>query len=363
MRQYFEEITDTRQPWKTDHNLHEIVIMTICSVISNFDHWEDIVDFCKVKEMWFKERLGLILKNGIASHDTFQRVFQLINPKELERCFVSWVKSIAIKTKGEIVSIDGKTSCGSKSIGKSPLHMVSAWASSNQMVLGQIKTDDKSNEITAIPTLLDLLDLRGCIVTIDAMGCQKKIAERIIEQEADYVFSLKGNQETFHEDVKLYFETEDITNTKTTLNDGHGRIERRVYTLETDIEWLTQKPEWKGLRAIGRVQSFIFEKEKMTEETRYFITSLFSLDDFTKAVRSHWGIENSLHYCLDVTFKEDANRTRKDNSPENFAVVRHIALNILKVFPTTTKMSLARKRRKCQYDADFMADVILSAGL
>ena len=363
MKEYFMKIRDTRQAWKTDYNLYEIIIMTICSVISNFEHWEDIVDFCKVKETWFRERLGLELKNGIASHDTFQRVFQLINPKELERCFISWVQSIVVKTKGEIVSIDGKTSRGSKGGNKNPLHMASAWASANQMVLGQVKTEDKSNEITAIPTLLDLLDVRGCIVTIDAMGCQKKIAEKIIEQEADYVFNLKSNQESLHDDVKLYFETEKVTETKTTLDDGHGRIERRVYAIETDIEWLTQKTDWPGFRAIGRVQSFVEEKGQKKDETRYFITSLTSVDSFAKAVRSHWGIENSLHYCLDVTFKEDANRTRKDNSPENFAVIRHIAVNVLKNFPTPGKMSLARKKRKCQYDTDFMADVLLSAGL
>jgi len=201
MKEYFKGIRDWRQPWKTDHNLLEIIIMTICAVISDFEHWEDIVDFFRVKEEWFRERLGLELKNGIASHDTFQRVFQMINPKEMERCFVSWVQSIAIKTEGEIVSIDGKTLRGSRGGKRNPLHMVSAWANANQMVLGQVKTNEKSNEITAIPTLLDLLDLRGCIVTIDAMGCQKEIAEKIIKQEADYVFGLKGNQTSLHEDV------------------------------------------------------------------------------------------------------------------------------------------------------------------
>jgi predicted transposase YbfD/YdcC len=241
--------------------------------------------------------------------------------------------------------------------------MVSAWANKNQMVLGQVKTDDKSNEITAIPTLLDLLELRGCIVTIDAMGCQKDIADKIIEQSADYVFGLKGNQGNLNDDVRLYFETEDVSNTKTTYDDGHGRIERRVYSLETNIGWLWQKEEWRGLGAVGRVQSFVEEKGRIREETRYFITSLTDIESFSRAVRSHWGIENSLHYCLDMTFREDENRTRKDNSAENFAVIRHIALNILKNFQTPKRMSLARKLRKCGYDADFMADVLLSAVL
>jgi len=361
MKEYFSDIKDVRQPWKTDHNLHEIVIMTICAVISDFNHWEDIVDFCKVKEDWFRKRLGLQLDKGIASHDTFQRIFQLINPKEFERCFVEWVKSIAVKTEGEVVAIDGKTSRGSKGGSKAPIHMVSAWANANKLVLGQVKTDDKSNEITAIPTLLDLLDLKGCIITIDAMGCQKDIAKKIIEQEADYVLGLKGNQTSLNDDVRLYFETEKAPNMETTLNKGHGRFERRTYTLETNIDWLFQKPDWDGLQAIGMVKSVIEEKEKKTEEVRYFITSLTDVKKFAKAVREHWCIENSLHHCLDVTFDEDKNRTRKDNSAENFAVVRHIALNVLKNFETPQKMSLARKRRKCQYDADFMADVLIAS--
>lgn len=359
MREYFSEIKDARQSWKVEHNLHEIIIMTICAVISGLDHWEDIADFCRAKETWFKERLGLNLEKGVASHDTFSRVFQLMNPKEFERCFVEWVKSIVVKTDGEIVSIDGKTSRGSKSI-RTPIHMVSAWANKNRLVLGQVKTDDKSNEITAIPTLLDMLDLKGCIVTIDAMGCQKDIAGKIVKQDADYVFGLKGNQASLNEDVRLYFETEEVTNTTTTFDDGHGRIERRTYTLETNVDWLFQKPEWPGLQAIGMVKSVVEEKEKKTEEIRYFITSLTDVKKFGEAVRGHWGIENSLHYCLDVTFNEDKNRTRKDNSAENFAVVRHIALNVLKNFETPQKMSLARKRRKCQYDADFMADVLIA---
>ena len=361
MQEYFTTISDPRQPWKTEHKLHEIIIMTICGVISNLDHWEDIVDFCRAKEEWFKERLGLILENGIASHDTFQRIFQMIDPKEMEKSFITWVKSIADMTNGEIVSIDGKTLRRSKNGEINPIHMVSAWANQNQLVLGQLKTDAKSNEITAIPTLLELLDLKGCIVTIDAMGCQKEIAKKVIEKEADYVFGLKSNQANLHDDVSFYFENEIVSNTKTTLDKGHGRIERRVYTLETKIDWLFQKPEWAGLQAIGMVKSTVEENAKKTVETRYFITSLTDIDAFARAVRGHWGIENSLHYCLDVTFREDDNRTRKDNSAENFAVVRQIALNVLKGFQTPQKMSIARKRRKCQYDSDFMADVLLAS--
>jgi predicted transposase YbfD/YdcC len=359
MKKHFERINDPRQAWKVDHNLLEIVVMTICAVISGCEYWEDIVDFCRVKEQWFREKLGLKLGNGIASHDTFQRVFQLIKPEELEQSFLSWVKSVARQTKGEIISIDGKTICGSRDAKAKAIHMVSAWGNANQMVLGQVKTEEKSNEITAIPTLLEMLEMRDCIVTIDAMGCQKDIAEKIVKAQADYVFGLKGNQSGLHEDVKLYFEHIKIQEKTVTKEQGHGRIETREYFLETDIDWLAQKDDWPGLSAVGMVKSKVWEKEVLREERRYFVTSLTEVKAFAKAVRAHWGIENSLHWCLDVVFHEDLNRTRKDNSAENFTVIRHIALNILKAFPA--KMSLRRKRFKCEYDHDFMADVLRSA--
>ena len=359
MKEYFEQISDPRQAKKVAHNLLEIVVMTICAVISGCEYWDDIVDFCEVKQSWFKEKLGLALKNGLASHDTFQRVFQLISPIEMEACFLSWVKSVAEQTKGEIISIDGKTVCGSRDAKARAIHMVSAWANANQLVLGQVKTDEKSNEITAIPTLLEMLELKGCIVTIDAMGCQKEIAKKIVGMEADYVFGLKGNHSDLHEDVKVYFENESVLEKTTTHNKGHGRIETREYFLETDIEWLHHKADWVGIRAIGMVKSSVWDKDALHQEIRYFITSLTDVKTFAKAVRAHWGIENSLHWCLDVVFHEDDCRTRKDNSAENFSVVRRIALNILKNYPG--KMSLARKRRKCSYDHDFMADVLLSA--
>ena len=359
MQRHFENIVDPRQEGKVNYNLLEIIVMTICAVISGCEYWEEIVDFCRVKQKWFQEKLGMELKSGIASHDTFQRVFQLINPHELEASFLSWVRSVAQMTKGEIISIDGKTACGSRSAKAKAIHLVSAWANANQLVLGQVKTEEKSNEITAIPTLLEMLQLKDCIVTIDAMGCQKEIAKQITQAEADFVFGLKGNQSSLHDDVRLYFETEKAAQKEVTRDKDHGRIETREYALETEIDWLEEKAAWPGLKAIGMVKSRVWEKDILREEARYFITSLTDVKLFAKAVRAHWGVENSLHYCLDIVFREDACRTRKDNSAENFAVIRKIALNILKSYPA--KMSLDRKRRKCKYDADFMAEVLLSA--
>jgi predicted transposase YbfD/YdcC len=271
----------------------------------------------------------------------------MINPKELEASFFTWINAVNKQLKGEIVSIDGKTICGSKNTKNKAIHMVSAWANKARLVLGQVKTDEKSNEITAIPDLLTLLELKGCIVTIDAMGCQKAIARDIIEKEADYVFGLKGNQEGLNDDVRLYFETEEVKAKTITKEKGHGRIETREYRLEPEIDWLYQKPEWAGLKAIGAVKSSVWENDVLHEETRYFITSLTDVKTFAQSVRGHWGIENNLHWVLDVAFNEDNCRMRKGNSGEIFAVIRHIALNLLK--KDDSKMSVKSRRHRCAY--------------
>jgi predicted transposase YbfD/YdcC len=360
IEEYFEEVRDPRQEWKVKHNLYEILIMTICAVVGGAEYWEDISDYCREKRSWFQERLGLKLQNGVASHDTFQRVFALLSPAALENCFESWTKAIHVRTAGEVISIDGKTLRGSKG-GEMPfVHMVSAWANTNQMVLGQVATDAKSNEITAIPKLLEMLDVHGCIVTIDAMGCQKEIADKIIARGADYVLSLKENQPSLLEDVRLYFQDETLQRQQTiTMEKDHGRIEKRAYYLTSDIQWLQQRKEWPGIHAIGMVRSTVHTAENTSEETRYFITSLSDVKGFAHAARSHWGIENSLHWCLDVVFHEDANRTRTDNSAFNFSVIRRIALNLLKSFPA--QMSLRRKRFNCQINSDFLAQVLFSS--
>ncbi|MCL1820217.1 MAG: ISAs1 family transposase [Oscillospiraceae bacterium] len=358
LREHFEGISDPRQPWKVKHSLIEIIIMVICAVVAECEAWYQVEHYCRTKQTWFRKKLKLKLKNGIPSHDTFERIFSMINPKELEACFFSWVNAVN-KQLGEIVSIDGKTLRGSKGIGNKAIHMVSAWANKSRLVLGQVKTDEKSNEVTAIPDLISLLELRGCIVTIDAMGCQKEIAKDIVKAEADYVFGLKGNQSSLHDDVKLYFETETVKAKTVTREKGHGRIETREYLLETEIDWLYQKPKWAGLKAIGAVKSGVWKNDILHEETRYFITSLTDVKKFAEAVRGHWGIENSLHWVLDVAFNEDNCRMRKDNCAENFAVIRHIALNLLK--KDDAKMSIKSRRHRCAYDDDYLYNILFAS--
>ncbi len=365
LKEHLEGLTDDRQPWKVKHDLLEIVVMTICAVIAGCDVWEDIFDYCRVKENWFRESLNMKLEHGIPSHDTFQRVWGMIHPEEFERRFRAWIGAVCQKTEGEIVSIDGKTVRGSGGSGKTPLHMVSAWANAQRMVLGQVATAEKSNEITAVPNLLEMLDIAGCIVTADAMSCQKEIAKTIIKKEAEYVLALKENQPLLYQETKEYFQAAmnepqnypAVEKTRT-LDKGHGRIERRDYYFSKGMDWYANREKWTGLAGIGMVHSRVEKSGQTSEDFRYYITSLTDVQTFSKAVRKHWGIENSLHWCLDMAFREDYSRIRKDHSAENMAVVRHIALNVLQSFPA--KISLARKRRRCSYDDDFFADVMRS---
>lgn len=365
MRKYFGDLTDTRQQGKIKHNLLEIIVMTICAVIAGCDVWEDIADYCCVKEPWFKESLHMKLENGIPSHDTLQRVWGMIKPKEFEVRFCAWVEAVCQMGRGEIVNIDGKTVRRSGGNAQKPIHMVSAWANQQQMVLGQLATDEKSNEITAVPELLEILDVAGCIITADAMSCQKEITKKITEKDADYVLGLKDNQPTLRREVQEYFDAAlrepqnypAVQNCET-VDFGHGRVEKRTYYLSVEVDWYEEKSAWSNLHSFGMVRSKVEQQGKVTEDVRYFISSLEDVRTFAKAARRHWGIENSLHWCLDMTFHEDYSRIRKNHSAENMAVVRHIALNILKHHPA--KISLARKRRRCAYDDAFFADVMNS---
>ena len=355
MKKYFEELTDVRRKNQIDYSLHEILIMTIWAMICDIHHWEEIADFAKTNVDWFRKHAGLTLETGVPSHDTFQRVFQIMNPEELEQCFMNWTNSLATKNEGDLVSLDGKTICGSRDAKTKALHLVSAWSNANQMTLGQIKVDEKSNEIKALPELLKLLDLEGCIVTIDAMGTQKEIA-KLIAPKNDYVLALKGNHGNLHEDVSFYMQQETIADKLKQVDANGSRIEIREYFLETDIDWLDAREQWLGMQSIGMVRSTVTKGEKTTIEDRYFISTLTDVKDFAGAVRGHWGIENSLHWRLDVIFKEDASRTRVGHSGHNLAVIRKIAGNIL--VPHPLKKSLNFKRKKCLYDLDFRNEIL-----
>jgi predicted transposase YbfD/YdcC len=366
--EHFQGIVDKRDSKNRKHNLLEIIVMTICAVCAGCDDYCEIALFCKSKEGWFKNFLEL--KNGIASHDTFNRVISLIEPKQFEKCFIEWVGTTNKISKGQVVAIDGKTLRGSKDGDIKAIHMVSAWANTNKLVLGQIKTEEKSNEITAIPELLDLLDVSGCIITIDAMGCQTKIVDKIVSKSADYVLAVKGNQGSLSEDIQLFFEEKLPSKMKyvthdyyKTLEKDHGRVEKREYYITEEIAWLLERhPKWKNLKSIGIAKSTVEIDDKKREDIRFYISSLpGNAIQFGDAVRGHWGIENSLHWVLDVAFHEDANRVRKDHSAENFAVIRHISLNLIK--QESSKISIKNKRKLCGYDDDFRYKIIFGEKL
>lgn len=364
---HFETLEDPRTAYLIEHRLLDIVALTICAVVCGAEGWEDIEAYGRSKLEWLKTFLEL--PNGIPSHDTISRVFARLAPSKLQECFVSWVKAIAQLSEGEVIAIDGKSVRHSydKGKGKGAIHMVSAWANENRLALGQVKVADKSNEITAIPQLLDILDIQGCIVTIDAMGAQKEIAKQIIEQDADYVLSLKGNQGNLHEDVQQLFDWASKTDFKDiehevyqTIDKGHGRLEKRRYYLLGNVEHLVNAHQWVGLQRVGMVESERhIEGKPITTERRYYLTSLDGgVERFARASRGHWGIENRLHWSLDVVFHEDDSRIRSDHSPENMTLIRKIALNLLS--KESSKGSKKRKRLKAGWDNDFLIQVLLS---
>lgn len=364
---HFETLEDPRTAYLVEHPLLDIVALTICAVICGAETWEDIEAYGHSKVTWLQTFLRL--PNGIPSHDTIARVFALLEPTQLQECFVSWVKSIAELSLGEVVSLDGKSARHSydKGAGKGAIHMVSAWASKNQLVLGQVKVADKSNEITAIPKLLNILDVSGCIVTIDAMGTQTDIAKQILDQGADYVLSLKGNQGSLHDDVKQLFDWARKTDFNDidheayqTIDKGHGRIEVRHYWLLDNVEYLENADRWEGLKRVGMIESERrINGQPPTTERRYYLTSLDGgIEQFAYASRGHWGIENKLHWSLDVVFHEDDSRIRKGHAPENMTTIRKIALNLLA--KESSKGSKKNKRLKAGWDNNFLAQVLFA---
>lgn len=349
------------------HLLQDILLLTILGVICGADSWVAIERFGKSKEEWLKTFLKL--PHGIPSHDTLGDFFARVNPQQLQTCFLNWINEVFSFSGGEIIAIDGKTLRGSYDTAsdRKAIHMINAWACRNNIILGQYKTEEKSNEITAIPELLKVLDLQGNIVTIDAMGCQKKIAQQIIEQGGDYVFNLKGNQSSLHNDVSLFFKhylENDPEKNKAVVScsviDGdHGRVEKRRYWITEDIAWLLQRADWRGLKSIGLVEYESVDKStgEIKTEQRCFIASLAAdAKQFSHAVRLHWGVE-SMHWCLDVGFREDNCRVRKDHAPENLAVIRQIALNLLKQ-EKTAKVGIQTKRLMAGWDHVYLAKLL-----
>ncbi len=356
---YFADLPDPRFDRRKRHCLTDILCITICAVICGAQHWTQVEQFGSAKEAWF--RTFLTLENGIPSHDTFGTVFAVLNPVEFEKRFILWVEALAQHSVGDIISVDGKALRHSfdRASSKAAIHMVSAFSDANEMVLGQLKVDDKSNEITAVPELLKLLVLEGAIVTTDALNCQKNIAKTIIERGADYVLALKENHPNLYADVELYFKTPkaECQSTDLEVEKDHGRLETRRYWMSNQIEWLESKSEWENLHAIGMVESTRELNGEKSLERRYYLTSVTHIKDFARAVRRHWSVENKLHWILDVAFKEDLSRIRVHNAAENFSILRRIALNLLKQ-EKTLKIGIESKRLRAGWDHDYLLKIL-----
>jgi predicted transposase YbfD/YdcC len=356
----FSQVEDPRSHINQLHKLIDILLIGVISVICGAETWKQMVGFAKSKEEFL--RTFLELPNGIPSEDTINRTFASIDSIQLENCFIEWVSSIADLSSGQIIAIDGKTIRGAKHKGKkSPIHMVSAWACENNLVLGQVKTDEKSNEITAIPNLLDILDISGNTISIDAMGTQKEIAKKIIEKDANYILAVKGNQPQLLEDIQDEFKFSKQIDTTKDEDLGHGRIETRICSVITDFQFIENENEWKNLKSIVRIESIRefknSDREKETA-TRYYISNLEkNALYFQSAIRSHWAVENKLHWTLDVGFSEDASRKRAGNASQNYSVLLKIALNLLKI-EKTEKQGIKGKRLKAGWDNQYLLKVL-----
>ena len=361
MVEIFRDITDPRVGNAKKHKLEEILTIAILAIISECTRFTEMELFGKEREAWLRGFLKL--ENGIPSHDTFGDVFSAIKPEELRTGFMEWVETVRRKITDEVVAVDGKTIRASKSVAenKKAIHVISAWAAENGLVLGELATDEKSNEITAIPKLLKILELKGCIVTIDAMGTQREIAKTICEAQADYVLSVKENQPALYEDISLYFSTEQAQcEYAKTTEKSHGRYETRECYLTTQIDWLTHRENWPGLSGIGMIRSAAqtVGKEPCETMVHYVIFSKASMSavQLLNAKRSHWSVENALHWVLDMDFGEDSMRMRTGYAAENMNIMRHLALDLLKS-ETSFRGSINLKRKKCMLSSHYLLKV------
>jgi predicted transposase YbfD/YdcC len=365
----FGKLEDPRRERRKLHPMPEILLLTLCSVICGAESWIDIEDFGYAKLHFLRRYLPY--ENGIPSDDTFRRFFRAIDTQHFQQLFVEWIRAwLSPDVAEKVIAIDGKTLRGSRNGSHSAIHMVSAFASEAGIVLGQVKTQEKSNEITAIPELLDWIDIRGAIVTIDAMGCQKTITQKIVDKGGDYLISLKGNQGNLHTDVKMNFEKPTVAaffqmaSIESEAEKGHGRIEIRRCKVSTDIDWIRARhPEWAELNSVVAVESERHIGENVSIETRYFISSSTSTPErLMSAVRQHWGIENQLHWVLDVSFGEDSSRIRKDNAPTNMAIIRHAALNMMRTVKKTNiaynRKSIRLMRKSAGWRDDVLAEIL-----
>jgi predicted transposase YbfD/YdcC len=362
---FFASLPDPRLDRKKRHELIEIFVVALCGVLTGAEGWTEIEQFGKVKLRWLRRFIRL--RNGIPSHDTFGRVFSRIDPTEFANRFLEWIQHVSRRIKKGVVAIDGKTLRRSfdPANGQSAIHMISAWAVENRLVLGQWKTDRKSNEITAIPELLRLLDVKGCIVTIDAMGCQKKIAKQITRQGGHYILGLKGNQAKLAEDVEEFFACAHRDRFAYLRHDHYKTVEKDHGRIETREYWIVDEPSfdagaWGGLKSVGMVRSKRVTSDGISDDVRYYICSCENLSarEFASAVRAHWGIENSVHWVLDMAFREDECRVRNGHAAENLARMRHIALNLLREEKEVCKLGLKAKRLRCAIDEEYLQAVL-----
>lgn len=361
---HFEELEDPRIDRKKLYSIEEILFTTLCAVICGAEGWQDVEDYGNIKIEYLRKYMPY--EKGIPSDDTFRRFYRALDGEKFQQCFLSWIKTINIIVgENEVIAIDGKTSRHSFDKDKKAIHMISAFASEARIVLGQKKVLEKSNEITAIPELLEWLDIKGAIVTIDAMGCQHEVADKIINKKGNYIFALKGNQGKLNDDVRLFFEDNEILKqhkirSHKEVDKGHGRIETRRCRVVEEISWLKQRHDkWQSIKSIIQIRAKIEKAETTTEETRYYISSLDAdPKKILKAIRSHWSIENSLHWVLDMSFGEDQCRIRKGNAPHIMAILRQMALNAI-VKAKTKRQSIKRLRKMAGWE-NAVLDNILS---